>query len=103
MPCFRKSYLELVDPRVSRLASFLVKGDWWEMEAVSVSQSQCTEWKSMRFHGKCQPGLTFWRLQPPESERRGGGGQEIRGDEVERKEEIRMKKMVRNRKEGRKY
>lgn len=103
MQCFRKSYLELVDPRVSRLASFLVKGDWWEMEAVSVSQSQCTEWKSMRFHGKCQPGLTFWRLQPPESERRGGGGQEIGGDEVERKEEIRIKKLVRNRKEGRKY
>lgn len=44
------------------------------------------EWKSMRFQGKCQPGLTFWRLQPPESGRRrrkGGGRQEIRGDEVE--------------------
>lgn len=56
----------------------------------------------MRFRGKCQPGLTFWRIQPLESERRGGkrgGGQEIRGDEVKRKEEIRMKKMVRNKKE----
>ena len=97
--------MELVDPGVSRLAGFLVKGDWWEMEAALVSQSQCAERKSMRFHGKCQPGLTFWRLQPPESERRGGGRgggrQEIRGDEVKRKEEITMKKMVRNRKEGR--
>lgn len=93
--------MELADPGVIWLAGFLVKGDWWEMEAVSASQSQRAERKSMRFHGKCQPGLTFWRLQPPESERRGGGGQEIRGDEVERKEEFRMKKMVRNRKERR--
>lgn len=102
----RKSYLELVDPGVGGLAGFLVKGDWWEMEAASASQSRIAEWKSMRFHGKCQPGLTFWRLQPPESERRGrgrGGGQEIRGDEVERKKEIRMRKTARNRTERRKY
>lgn len=86
----RESYLKLVDPGVCWLAGFLVKGDWWEMEAASVGQSQRTEWKSMRFHGKCQPGLTFWRLQPPESGRRrwwwwrgGGGVEEIREDEVE--------------------
>lgn len=72
------------------------------MEAALVSQSQRAERKSMTFRGKCQPGLTFWRIQPLESERRGGkrggGRQEIRGDEVKRKEEIRMKKMVRNKK-----
>lgn len=73
------------------------------MEPASLSQSQCAEQKSMKFHRKCQPGLTFWRLQPPESERRGGGGQEIGGDEVEWKEEIRMKKMVKNRKERKKH
>lgn len=49
------------------------------MEAAPVGQSRRAERKSMRFHRKCQPGVTFWRLQPPESERRGGGGQEIRG------------------------
>ena len=77
--------MELVDPGVGRPTGFLVKGDWWEMEAASVSQSQYADWKSMRFHGKCQPVLTFRRLPPPESEkRRRGGGQEIRGDEVEK-------------------
>lgn len=98
MQCSSESYLELVDPGVGWLAGFLVKRDWWEMEAASVSQSQHAEWKSMRFHGKCQPGLTFWRLQPSESERRGGGGREIREDEVEkeRKRSGWKKKTVRN-------
>lgn len=68
------------------------------MEAAPVSQWQRGEQKSMKFHRKCQPGLTFWRLQPPESERsgeeeavgeEGGGGQEIGGDEVKRKEQDR--------------
>ena len=79
--------MELVDPGVSWLAGFLVKGDWWEMKAALVSQSQPAARKSMRFRRKCQSGLTFWRLQPPESERGGGGEggrQEIRGDEVEK-------------------
>lgn len=55
----------------------------------------------MRFRRECQARLTFQRQQPPKeeaSERREageGGGQEIRGEEVERKSEVRVKKMVR--------
>lgn len=77
------------------MAGFLVKGDWWEMEAASVGQSQRAEWKSMRFHGKCQPGLTFWRLQPPESGGRGGGRTgNKRGGGRGGKKEIRVKKKM---------
>lgn len=60
----------------------------------------------MRFCGKCQPGLTFWRLQPPESERGGGGEggrgrQEIRGDEVEKERRDQDEKIVSIRKKRR--
>lgn len=61
----------------------------------------------MRFRRECQARLTFQRQQPPNeeaSERREageGGGQEIRGEEVERKSEVRVKKMVRTMEEKR--
>lgn len=61
----------------------------------------------MRFRRECQARLTFQRQQPPKeeaSERREageGGGQEIRGEEVERKSEVRVKKMVRTMEEKR--